>query len=329
MRRDGRGPASGTIGARMAQALGTITIDIDPVLHLGGLAIHWYGVMYAVAFASAYQFGAMPYMRARGIPREVSERLVMWVIVFGLLGARLYYVVQNEPPQGGSWFSHPLEIIAVWHGGMAFFGAIIAAFITMGVLAWRYRLDFWVVADSAAIFAVIGQPIGRVGNIINGDILGAPSSLPWATAYHNSNAVLQKGFFLDTPYQPAGAYELIGTLIIGAILFAVLRQRVPRGTLWITYLALYSVSQFIIFFWRASEPTVALGLKQAQWTAIVQLAIAVPLMIWIRRRELLDFSTGEEISTAAADGAPDSPSSKPPRSEPAAAQVTGGRDDIT
>ena len=329
MGRDEAGPPSGTIGARMAQALGTITIDIDPVLHLGGLAIHWYGVMYAVAFATAYQFGAMPYMRARGIPREMSERIVMWVIVFGLLGARLYYVVQNEPPQGGSWFSHPQEIVAVWHGGMAFFGAIIAAFVTMGVLAWRYRLDFWVIADSGAIFAVIGQPIGRIGNIINGDILGAPSSLPWATAYTNANAVLQKGFFLGQPYQPAGAYELIGTLIIGAMLYTVLRRGVPRGTLWITYLALYSVSQFIIFFWRTSEPTVALGLKQAQWTAIVQLLVAVPLMIWIRRRSLLDFSTAEQNSTAEPDGAPESPSPAPPRSEPATARATGGRDDLT
>src|SRR5258708_24279098 len=92
--------------------MGTITIDVDPVLHLGGLAIHWYGVMYAVAFAVAYQFGPMPYMRARGIPRELSERFLGWTIVFGLLGARLYYVVQNDPPQGASWFSHPLDIIA-------------------------------------------------------------------------------------------------------------------------------------------------------------------------------------------------------------------------
>jgi phosphatidylglycerol:prolipoprotein diacylglycerol transferase len=313
----------------MAQALATITIDIDPVLHLGGLAIHWYGVMYAVAFATAYQFGAMPYMRARGIPREMSERVVMWVIVFGLLGARLYYVVQNEPPQGGSWLSHPQEIIAVWHGGMAFFGAIIAAFLTMGVLAWRYRLDFWVVADSAAVFAVIGQPIGRIGNIINGDILGAPSSLPWATAYANSNAVLQKGFFLGQPYQPAGAYELIGTLIIGAVLFAVLRRRVPRGALWISYLALSADSQYNLFCGRAPPPTVALGLKQAQWTAIVQLLVAVPLIIWIRRRGLLDFSTREQISTAGADDPPESPGSAPPRSEPAAAQVTPGRDNLT
>src|SRR5690348_13248645 len=150
----------------LAAALATINIDIDPVLHLGGLAIHWYGIMYAVAFGVALYAGVIPHLGRRGIDRETAERYTTWGIVAGLIGARLYYVVQSSPPQGGSWFSHPEEILAVWHGGMAFFGAVIAAPLTMAVLSWRDRHNWWLWADAGAIFAVDGQAIGRIGRLL-------------------------------------------------------------------------------------------------------------------------------------------------------------------
>lgn len=96
----------------------------------------------------------------------------------GLLGARLYFVVQQ--PNLGDYLRDPIRIIAVWDGGMAFFGAVMACLLTTAVLASRRRLLVWVLLDAAAIFATLPQAIGRVGNIINGDILGAPSNLPWA-----------------------------------------------------------------------------------------------------------------------------------------------------
>ncbi|HET9050681.1 MAG TPA: prolipoprotein diacylglyceryl transferase, partial [Candidatus Dormibacteraeota bacterium] len=275
----------------------TINIDIDPVLHIGGLGIHWYGILYAVAFAVALYLGAVPHLEKRGVDRAVVERYATWAIVAGLIGARLYYVVQSSPPQGGSWFSHPEEIPAVWHGGMAFFGAIIAVPLVMAVLAWRDGHNWWLWADGAAIFATMGQPIGRIGNIVNGDILGYASTLPWATSYSNPNAVLQSGFdncSVVTPctaYQPAAVYEALGTLAILGILVLLRQRRNPRaGLLFIVYIALYCVSQFLIFFLRGSESTVALGLKQAQWTALVIGLVAVPAMVWAWQRDLIDWA---------------------------------------
>ncbi|HEX6493070.1 MAG TPA: prolipoprotein diacylglyceryl transferase family protein, partial [Candidatus Dormibacteraeota bacterium] len=87
-----------------------------------------------------------------------------------------------------------------------------------------------------------------------------------------------------TAYQPAAAYEAIGTMLIGLILLALLRRHVRDGVLAITYVVLYAVSQLIIFQWRESEPVIGLGLKQAQMTAIVVLAVAVPLLVILRRR---------------------------------------------
>jgi phosphatidylglycerol:prolipoprotein diacylglycerol transferase len=271
--------------------LGFITINVDPVLHLGPFPIHWYGIMYAVAFLVAYQFGVLPYAIRRGIAKPVAEKITVWTIIFGLLGGRLYYVVQ-QPELIHNYLLDPVNIIAFWQGGMAFFGAIIAGFLTLAICAWRYGYNPWIMLDGGVLFAVVGQPIGRIGNIINGDILGAPSTLPWATAYANPHAILQSSFSLCTraqciAYQPAAAYEAIGTIIIGVILYVLLLRRNPRpGVLAIVYVALYAVSQLILFEFRASEPSGPLGLREAQWTSIVMLVIAVPALYILWRRTI-------------------------------------------
>jgi phosphatidylglycerol:prolipoprotein diacylglycerol transferase len=268
-------------------ALGVIKIDIDPVIHIGSLPVHWYGVMYAVAFLVAFRYGVLPHVERRGISRNTAERALIWTIIFGLLGARLYYVLQQ--PNLLDYLRDPIRIVAVWEGGMAFFGAIIAGLATATVFAWRNHISAWVMWDAAVIFAVIGQPIGRIGNIINGDILGPASNLPWATAYVNPHAILQSGFqfctsFRCPAYQPAAAYEALGTIAIGIILFALRRRGVRNGALAVAYIPLYAISQLILFQFRASEPVLALGLRQAQWTAIGMMVLVAPVVFLVWRR---------------------------------------------
>jgi phosphatidylglycerol:prolipoprotein diacylglycerol transferase len=260
--------------------LATIGIGISPVaFNIGPLAVHWYGVFYVVAFGVAYYLGARPHVIHRGISEQNLEQLAGWTILFGLIGARLYYDVQNL-----DLMHNVVDVIAVWNGGMAFYGAIIGGVTTLVVLGWRRHLPIWTVLDGAAFFAVVGQPIGRIGNIINGDILGGPSNLPWATAYTNAAAVLQPGYRLGVAYQPAGAYEALGTLVILLILLAMRRRGVRPGVVIISYVALYSVSQFLLDFLRQSEPVTWLGLKELQLTAIVSLVVLVPVLTVIWRR---------------------------------------------
>jgi phosphatidylglycerol---prolipoprotein diacylglyceryl transferase len=265
--------------------LGFITINVDPVLHIGPVPIHWYGIMYAVAFIVAYRYGVLPYATRRGIPKAIAEKITVWTIIFGLLGGRLYYVVQ-QPNLWHNYVLDPINIIAFWQGGMAFFGAIIVGFATLAICAWRYGYNPWIALDGGVLFAVVGQPIGRIGNIINGDILGAPSTLPWATAYTNPNAILQSCCRLGVPYQPAAAYEAIGTIIIGVILYLLLRRNPRAGFIAIVYVGLYAISQLILFEFRASEPPGPLGLREAQWTSIAILMLGVPALYlaWIKTR---------------------------------------------
>jgi phosphatidylglycerol:prolipoprotein diacylglycerol transferase len=286
-------------------ALATITIDLDPVIHIGSVSVHWYGVMYAVAFLVAFRYGVLPYLEPRGVSPQTAERALVWTIIFGLLGGRLYYVVQQ--PNLGDYLHDPIRIIAVWEGGMAFFGAIIAGLATVTVLARRYRVSPWLFWDAAVIFAVVGQPIGRIGNVINGDILGSRSNLPWATGYANQHAVLQNGFQLvNNPggpyfYQPAAVYEALGTIVIGAILYLLLRRRVRLGALAVAYLPLYAISQLILFQLRSSEPVLALGLHQAQWTALAILLVVSPIVYVVWRRT----SSGASTQPAPAEAQPE------------------------
>jgi phosphatidylglycerol:prolipoprotein diacylglycerol transferase len=303
-----------------SSSLGIIVINIDPVLRLGPLQVHWYGIMYAVAFYIAYRFGVIPLAARAGISRQIADRMTTWTIIFGLIGGRLYYVVQ-QPDLLDNYILKPINIIAIWNGGMAFFGAIIVGLVTLTVLAFRYHINPWMAMDGGVLFAVVGQPIGRIGNLINGDILGPQSSLPWATAYANPNAILQAGFRqcidsshpgsdLCPAYVPAAAYEAVATIAIGVVLFFLLRQSVRPGSMAILYVALYAISQLIVFQFRATEPAGPLGLREAQWTSIALLALGVPLLLYLWQRSATRFPGRYAPIRSAAPAPEDKPKAK-------------------
>ncbi len=267
----------------MTPLVGVIRIGIDPVFQLGPLTIHWYGVGYAVAILVGLQV-ALPYAQRHGIPRARLGWIAFWTIVAGLIGGRLFYDLQSG---AGYYFTHPAQTLAVWQGGMAFFGAIILGGATLLLLAWRERVNFWVLLDAAVLFAGVGQPIGRIGNVINGDILGYPSNLPWATAYTNPHTFAPR---LGVAYQPVAAYEGLVILVVLAFLIWMRRRGVPDGWIGIAYVAIYPITQFGLFFLRnpVNVPYIALGLKQAQLTSIGVFVIGVPLLCfawwWTNRR---------------------------------------------
>lgn len=259
--------------------LGVITIPLDPVLfRLGGLSVHWYGLAYVVAFAVGMRL-TTGFLISRGFTAKQCSDLFWWNIGVGLLGARLYFVVQQ--PNLVDYLRNPIEIIAVWRGGMAFFGSLLACLLTSIVFCRRNRLPLWATLDGGAIFATLPQAIGRLGNIINGDILGPPSNLPWAVRYTNPHTFAPA---LGVAYQPAGAYELLGSLVLFGMVMAVLSRRPPDGVAGIVYLAAYPISQLVLFYFRSTEPVLAFGLKQAQLTALAALVVVVPLVILLRLR---------------------------------------------
>jgi phosphatidylglycerol:prolipoprotein diacylglycerol transferase len=255
-----------------------IKIGIDPVLvTIGGLKIHWYGIMIAIGLYVAIQIALREAAR-RGMNRDQLMNVALLAAVLGIVGGRLYYVVQNNP---SFYWHHPAEIIAVWQGGMAFFGAMFGGAIAVAISAWRWQIPFWSLLDVGAIGMTIGQAIGRIGNIINGDIVGYKTN-GWGFEYTNPHTFGP----LNVPVQPASLYELLISLALFVLLWN-LRTRVhPDGMLAMIYIVLYSVSQFFIFFLRDNIVVLG-GLKQAQVTALVVIALTLPVIAYLLRTERL------------------------------------------
>ncbi|MCK9487737.1 MAG: prolipoprotein diacylglyceryl transferase [Dehalococcoidia bacterium] len=260
----------------MLDPLLAITIGIDPeALALGPISVRWYGVMYVVGIA----VGIMVVQRVA--PRLGASVDALWdlfpmAFVAGLLGGRLYYVVQNDP---ASYLREPARILAFWQGGMAFFGAIIGVTIAIVAFAAVRRLEVWPLLDAVALFAAVGQPFGRIGNIINGDVIGYETSLPWGTIYEHARAFAPE---LGVAYHPAAAYSILANLVLLAVLSWVIRARVRSGVVFAAYLVGYSVTQFVVFFWRANTITL-FGLKQAQLTAIVTGILGALVLVYLLR----------------------------------------------
>ncbi len=260
--------------------LSVIQIGLNPVLvQFGSISIHWYGLMYVVGLAVAL-YATLPYAARRGIDRNRYYDVFWPVVVGSVVGGRLYYVVQSNL---GWYLQHPDKILATWEGGMAFYGAVFLGAVAAFVACRWKRVNFAVALDVAALFIPLAQAIGRIGNIVNGDIVGYPSSLPWATQYTNPANTFVASH--SVAYDPAAAYELLFSLLLFFLLWRLrFRFRTP-GTLFALWITLYSIGQFFLFFDRANV-VVGLGLKQAQLTSIAVLVIAVPAwLIWRRHWE--------------------------------------------
>ena len=269
-----------------------IKIGIDPVLvTIGGLKIHWYGIMIALGLYAGIQVALADSPR-RGINRDQLMNVALLAAILGIAGGRLYYVVQNTP---SFYLHHPFEIIAVWNGGMAFFGAMFGGALALIISAWRWHIPLWSLLDVGALGMTIGQAIGRIGNIINGDIVGYKTN-GWGFEYTNPHTFGPP----DTPVQPANLYELLISLALFLILWSLRKRIHPEGMLAMLYVVLYSVSQFFIFFVRSNDIVLA-GLKQAQVTAIVVIILTLPIIAYLLRKDRLGERRSGEVAPSRAD----------------------------
>lgn len=253
-----------------------IDINWNPIGHLGPVPINWYGLTMAIGFLVGIYL-VWRWAPKYKVPRGKLEGLFLWIILGSVIGARIYYVVQNDL---NSYLREPWEILAVWEGGLAFFGGLFGATLAAYLYARRQQLAFSRVADLFAPAIPIGAAIGRISCGLAGMDYGTPTRLPWGVVYTNPNSYAPVD---GIPRHPDQYYELIGDLLIAGILIK-LRGKLPKGGLFLSYLILFSTLRFFIFFVRGSVAPVAFGLKNAQLTALAILAIAIPMLTNILRQ---------------------------------------------
>ncbi|GAC1461971.1 MAG: prolipoprotein diacylglyceryl transferase [Chloroflexota bacterium] len=254
-----------------------IDIGLNPVLvHLGPLAVRWYGLMYVVGILVGLRI-AVPYAEGLGISQERVYAVFWPVLLASLVGGRLFYVVQSD---FGWYLRHPANILATWEGGMAFYGAVFLGVPAAYIACRRAGTSFPRLLDATAVFIPVAQAFGRVGNLINGDVVGYASALPWAVRYTNPNNNFVASHTIA--YQPAAAYELGFSLLLFFVIWQLRGRFSVPGALFALWLVVYAAGQFFLFFLRSS-PVLFLGLKQAQLTSCAVIVIVFALA-WIWRR---------------------------------------------
>ncbi|KPV40287.1 diacylglyceryl transferase [Thiohalorhabdus denitrificans] len=245
---------------------------IDPVaIEIGPFAVHWYGLMYAAAFLLGWWLLRVRRHRLGLTPEDIGD-LAFACILGVVLGGRLGYVLFYNP---GYYLGHPLEVFAVWDGGMSFHGGLLGVVASVVWFARRHGQPILAVGDFLTPVAPIGLGLGRIGNFINGELWGRPADpdLPWAMVFPHVDRV---------PRHPSQLYE---ALLEGLVLFLVvwLYARVPRrhGRVFGLFLLLYGVLRFGVEYFRAPDPhlgAVALGLSMGQWLSVPMVAVGAWLV---------------------------------------------------
>ena len=254
-----------------------ITVNIDPIIfNLTHFALRWYSLIVLTAGVVGVWLTAREAER-RGFKKDDIYDVSIWIIIGGLIGARLFHVLDHWSDR---FAVDPIAALYIWEGGLAIWGAIVGGALTAALLAWRRGWNFGKFADAAAPGLVLAQAIGRVACVITGDAMGKPTTGPFGFAYTSPNAMVPQ---LGVYYTPMPVYELVVNLGIFALLWQLRKRRWPDGMLFLVYLTLYSLERLLLAF-TSSYKIIAWGMSQSQIIALAGLAIAIPTMFLLKKK---------------------------------------------
>jgi phosphatidylglycerol:prolipoprotein diacylglycerol transferase len=251
------------------------------LVRVGPFAIRWYGLMYVVGYVVGYRIARARIARGLVAMTERDLDALLGYLMAGMLiGARVLYAVVYERDH---FLNDPLEFFRLWHGGLSFHGAVLGMTVACALFAHVRRVPFWEVADTLALAGTPGLFFGRLGNFINGELYGRPSSVPWSMIFPSDP--------LHVPRHPSQLYEAIGEgLLLFLLLRTLERRAVARGwyrpgLLAAVFLIGYGVLRFLLEFTR--QPDVQLGLvlgpfSMGQLLSATMIAVGLGLLLVLR-----------------------------------------------
>lgn len=252
-----------------------IDIVIGPnLVSLGTFLLSWHGFFSFVAVASAV-FLVGRWAPMKGIDPDDIYSIAIWGIIGGILGARFVHVIDNW----GFYSGNPGQIIAIWSGGIGLWGGLLGGFFGAAAYARIFKHPVGIIADLTAPALLFVQTIGRLGDFVNGEHCAKAWDNALAFVWTNpaSDArVCANG--IDVSVHPVIAYEIIFNMFALVIIWKLRDRLKPDGMLFALYFALYSVGRFGVTFLR-QDKIWAIGLQEAQFIALIVLAITVPLLL--------------------------------------------------
>ena len=222
--------------------------QIDPIIfQIGPLAVRWYGLMYLLGFGAAYLLiGHLSRLRNLALNKDGISDLLFYGVLGVVLGGRLGYVLFYNPAQ---YLSRPLEVFAVWQGGMSFHGGLLGVVAASVIFCWRRKLPILLAGDVVVTSATIGLGLGRIGNFINGELWGRVTDQPWGIVFPGGGSL---------PRHPSQLYEAtLEGLVLFIILYLLHRLKVAEGVPFFSFFVGYGLFRFLVEFVR--QPDAHLG----------------------------------------------------------------------
>jgi len=258
--------------------------QFDPVAFtLGPLSVRWYGLMYLVAFVQFILLGRYRIKTRPGLLTvEQLDDLLFYGMLGVIIGGRLGQVMFYEPAY---YLAHPLEIVAVWKGGMSFHGGFLGVLLAMGLWTRKHAFAWFDIMDFVAPLVPLGLAAGRVGNFINGELWGrvADPSLPWAMIFPQSGDM--------EPRHPSQLYHVgLEGLALFAILWLFSAKARPRGAVSGVFLIGYGCFRFITEYFREPDAGIfgqSYTISMGQWLSLPMVLIGIAMVVIAYRRKSL------------------------------------------
>ncbi len=257
---------------------GAINWDMNPeIFRIGNFAVRWYGLL----FASGFFFGYLIFLKFRKkeeLPIELLDKLTIYMALGTIIGARIGHCLFYEPDY---YLSNPVEILKIWRGGLASHGAGIGILIALWLFVRKYKKPFIWVLDRIAVIVALAGAFIRLGNLMNSEIYGVETTLPWGFVFIRNLEVV--------PKHPTQIYEALIYFLVFLLLFWIYIKTdgKPRpGILFGLFLMLVFGMRFMIEFIKEDQVAFESGmaLNMGQWLSIPFVVLGVWMIVWSKRR---------------------------------------------
>ncbi len=267
---------------------------IDPVIfsfHIGSFefALRWYGVFVMTGVAVGAWFAGKEVSR-RGEKADAVWDALLWILPAGIIGARLWYVVNATLGGNAYYLQNPAQILNIPQGGLHFYGGLLFGAVAMYFYLRKYKMDIWLFLDAIAPVTLLGQAIARPANFINQELYGQPTTLPWGISIDSLHRIgtyqdLAQYPLATTRFHPTFAYEMIWNFLFFALIIYLSRRfasKIKPGAVFSAWLVAAGVGRFLIEFFRPDQPH--LGGSWISTTQVVTILMALAGLLLLAHR---------------------------------------------